>query len=175
MTHSSQQFQFERVLREWLALYAIPTDTITFGYSSCYDTQTGFPIALREAFFANIFAEIDMLPSCHYKNLASDCLLIELYRKDSVFAMDYVTSFLAPPLLDKKADPDLMETAITYIIKKGNIKEVAVAQFCHPNTIRYRMAKIRQLVAPVDNDYVFYERLAAAVKLYLLHSKMNSD
>lgn len=50
MTHSSQQFQFERVLREWLALYAIPTDTITFGYSSCYDTQTGFPIALREAF-----------------------------------------------------------------------------------------------------------------------------
>ena len=174
MTHSSQQFQFERVLREWLALYAIPTDTITFGYSSCYDTQTGFPIALREAFFANIFAEIDMLPSCHYKNLASDCLLIELYRKDSVFAMDYVTSFLAP-LLDKKADPDLMETAITYIIKKGNIKEVAVAQFCHPNTIRYRMAKISQLVAPVDNDYVFYERLAAAVKLYLLHSKMNSD
>ncbi|MFM9535805.1 PucR family transcriptional regulator [Lysinibacillus sp. IITD104] len=174
MTHSSQQFQFERVLCEWLALYAIPTDTITFGYSSCYDTQTGFPIALREAFFANIFAEIDMLPSCHYKNLASDCLLIELYRKDSVFAMDYVTSFLAP-LLDKKADPDLMETAITYIIKKGNIKEVAVAQFCHPNTIRYRMAKIRQLVAPVDNDYVFYERLAAAVKLYLLHSKMNSD
>lgn len=174
MTHSSQQFQFERVLREWLALYAIPTDTITFGYSSCYDTQTGFPIALREAFFANIFAEIDMLPSCHYKNLASDCLLIELYRKDSVFAMDYVTSFLAP-LLDKKADPDLMETAITYIIKKGNIKEVAVAQFCHPNTIRYRMAKIRQLVAPIDNDYVFYERLATAVKLYLLHSKMTSD
>ncbi|WP_020477119.1 PucR family transcriptional regulator ligand-binding domain-containing protein [Lysinibacillus boronitolerans] len=51
MTHSSQQFQFERVLCEWLALYAIPTDTITFGYSSCYDTQTGFPIALREAFF----------------------------------------------------------------------------------------------------------------------------
>ena len=50
MTHSSQQFQFERVLREWLALYALPTDAITFGYSSCYDTQTGFPIALREAF-----------------------------------------------------------------------------------------------------------------------------
>lgn len=174
MTHPSQQFQFERVLHEWLALYAIPTDTITFGYSSCNDTQTGFPMALREAFFANIFAEIDTLPSCHYKNLASDCLLIELYRKDTTFAMDFVTSFLAP-LLDDKADPDLMETSITYIIKKGNIKEVAVAQFCHPNTIRYRMAKIRQLVAPIDNDYVFYERLAAAVKLYLLHSKMNND
>ena len=58
-----------------------------------------------------------MLPSCNYNNLASDCLLIDLYRKDSTFAMDYVTSFLAP-LLDDKADPDLMETDITYIIKK---------------------------------------------------------
>lgn len=50
---------------------------------------------------------------------------------------------------------------------------MAVAHFCHPNTIRYRMAKIRQLLAPMENEYVFYERLAAAVKLYLLHSKMN--
>ncbi|WP_155592612.1 PucR family transcriptional regulator [Lysinibacillus cavernae] len=174
MTHTSQQFQFEKVLHEWLALYAISTDSITFGYSGCYEIQTGCPVALREAFFASIFAEIDMLPSCHYKNLASDRLLIELHRKEPIFAMDYVNSFLAP-LLEDKADQDLKETAITYIMKKGNIKEVAVAHFCHPNTIRYRMAKIRQLVAPLDNDYVFYERLAAAVKLYLLHSKLNVE
>ncbi|WP_338652281.1 PucR family transcriptional regulator ligand-binding domain-containing protein [Lysinibacillus sp. Y5S-8] len=174
MTHPSQLFQFDKVLHEWLALYAIPTEKITFGYSSSYDTQTGFPTALREAFFASILAEIDMLPSLHYKHLASDRLLIELYRKDPIFAMDYVTSFLAP-LLDDKADPDLMETTLTYIVKKGNIKEVAVAQFCHPNTIRYRMAKIRHLVAPTDNDYVFYEHLAAAVKLYLLHSKVGFE
>ena len=50
MTNPSQQFQFERVLHEWLTLYAISTDTFTFGYSSCYDIQTGFPMALREAF-----------------------------------------------------------------------------------------------------------------------------
>ncbi|MEK5230461.1 PucR family transcriptional regulator ligand-binding domain-containing protein [Lysinibacillus sp. FSL K6-0232] len=174
MTHSSQQFQFDKVLHEWLALYAIPTDTITFGYSSCYNSQTGFPVALREAFFASILAKIDMLPSYHYKSLASDRLFIELYRKEPAFAMEYVTEFL-DPLLNHKADPDLMETAINYIIKKGNIKEVAVAQFCHPNTIRYRMTKIRQLVAPIDNDHVFYERLSAAVKLYLLHSLLNVE
>lgn len=174
MTHPSQQFQFERFIHEWLTLYAIPAEAFTFGYSGWYETQTGFPTALREAFFARVFAEIDMIPSCHYRSLASDRLLIELYRKDPTFAMDYVTSFLAP-LLDDKVDPDLLETAKTYIIKKGNIKEVAVAHFCHPNTIRYRMAKIRQLVVPADNDYVFYERLAAAVKLYLLHSKLRDE
>ncbi|MDM5353475.1 PucR family transcriptional regulator [Lysinibacillus sphaericus] len=174
ITHPSQQFQVERFIHEWLTLNTIPAEAFTFGYSNWYDTQTGISIALQEAYFASVFAEIEKVSSCHYKSLASDRLLIELYRKDPTFAMDYVSSFLAP-LLDDKADPDLLETAKTYITKKGNIKEVAVAHYCHPNTIRYRMAKIRQLVVPVENDYVFYERLAAAVKLYLLHSKLSDE
>ncbi|AVK82347.1 PucR family transcriptional regulator [Lysinibacillus sp. B2A1] len=171
-THSSEQFQFKKFLNEWLVMYAISTESLTFGYSSCHVTQQELSIAVREAYYARIMAEIEGIPSRHYETLASDCLLIELHRKDAKFAMDYVYSYLGP-LLEKKADPDLIKTAITYVAKKGNIKEVAIAHFCHPNTIRYRMAKIRQLLAPIDNEYVFYERLAAAVKLYLLHSNMN--
>lgn len=171
-THSSEQFQFKKFLNEWLVMYAISTESLTFGYSSCHVTQQELSIAVREAYYARIMAEIEGIPSRHYETLASDCLLIELHRKDAKFAMDYVYSYLGP-LLEEKADPDLIKTAITYVAKKGNIKEVAIAHFCHPNTIRYRMAKIRQLLAPIDNEYVFYERLAAAVKLYLLHSNMN--
>lgn len=171
-THSSEQFQFKKFLNEWLVMYAISTESLTFGYSSRRVTQQELSIAVREAYYARIMAEIEGIPSRHYETLASDCLLIELHRKDAKFAMDYVYSYLGP-LLEEKADPDLIKTAITYVAKKGNIKEVAIAHFCHPNTIRYRMAKIRQLLAPIDNEYVFYERLAAAVKLYLLHSNMN--
>ncbi len=174
MTHPSQHFRFEKLLNEWLTMYAISTDSLTFGYSRCHVTQTDFPIAVREAFYARIMAEINTTSICHYENLASDWLLIELHRKDAKFAMDYVNSYLGP-LLIEEADPDLMKTAITYVVKQGNIKEVAVAHFCHPNTIRYRLSKIRQLVAPLENDYVFYERIAAAVKLYLLHSKTNVE
>lgn len=171
-THSSEQFQFEKFLNEWLGMYAISTESLTFGYSSCHVAQQELAIAVREAYYARIMAEIEAIPYLQYQTLASDGLLIELHRKDAKFAMDYVNSYLGP-ILEEKADPDLIKTAITYITKKGNIKEVAVAHFCHPNTIRYRMAKIRQLLAPMENEYVFYERLAAAVKLYLLHSKMN--
>lgn len=174
MTHPSQHFRFEKLLNEWLTMYAISTDSLTFGYSRCHVTQTDFPIAVHEAFYARIMAEINTTSICHYENLASDWLLIELHRKDAKFAMDYVNSYLGP-LLIEEADPDLMKTAITYVVKQGNIKEVAVAHFCHPNTIRYRLSKIRQLVAPLENDYVFYERIAAAVKLYLLHSKTNVE
>ncbi len=171
VTNQSEQFQFENFLNEWLTLYNISTDELIVGYSQVHATQTEFHLAVREAYFARIMAEMDMSPTCHYKHLGSDILLLELHRKDPQFARNYVNGYLGP-LLDEKADADLINTAITYISKKGNIKEVAVAHFCHPNTIRYRMTKIRQLVAPLDNDYVFYERLSAAVKLYLLHSKI---
>ncbi len=172
MTHSSQQFQFERLLNEWLTMYAISTDSLIFGYSRSHEMHSSLPLAVREAFYACIMAEINATSICHYENLASDRLLIELHRKDAKFAMDYVNNYLGP-LLEEKVDLDLMKTAMTYVLKQGNIKEVAVAHFCHPNTIRYRISKIRQLVSPLDNDYVFYEHLAAAVKLYLLHSKIN--
>jgi len=171
VTNPSQHFHFENFLNEWLTMYNLSTDQLTIGYSQVHVTQTALHLAVREAFFARIMAEIDMTTSCHYEQLGSESLLIELHRKDPHFAINYVNSYLRP-LLDEKVDTDLLKTAITYIAKKGNIKEVAVAHFCHPNTIRYRMTKIRQLVAPLDNDYVFYERLSAAVKLYLLHSKI---
>ncbi|MGE7093831.1 PucR family transcriptional regulator ligand-binding domain-containing protein [Lysinibacillus sp. NPDC048646] len=171
MTSQSQQLQFEKLLNEWLTMYAISTDNLFIGYSDVHLTQAELHLAVREAYFSRIMAEIEMTSTCHYKNLASDCLLIELHRKDVQFAMNYVNNYLGP-LLENKVDPDLMNTAVTFVIKKGNIKEVAVAHFCHPNTIRYRMTKIRQLIAPLENDYVFYERLSTAVKLYLLHSKV---
>ncbi|WP_404293857.1 helix-turn-helix domain-containing protein [Cytobacillus kochii] len=46
---------------------------------------------------------------------------------------------------------------------------MAATHYCHPNTIRYRMMKIRQLIEPFGNEFVFYENLSSAVKLYLLH------
>lgn len=167
-TDKSQQLQFEKILTEWISLYAIPADVLTIGYSQVHRTHTELHLAVREAFYARVIAEIEMRPICHYEQLASDRLLIELYRKDAQFATHYVEVYLGP-LLEEKADQDLLNTAITFVRKKGNVKEVAVAHYCHPNTIRYRMTKIRQLIGPFDNELVFYEHLSAAVKLYLLN------
>lgn len=168
LTDKYQQLQFEKILKEWTALYAIPTDGLVIGYGQVYSTYTDIHLAVREAYYARIIAEIEMKPSCHYEQLATDRLLIELYRKDAEFANHYVNMYLGV-LLEEKADPDLLNTAVTFVLKKGNVKETASAHYCHPNTIRYRMAKIRQLIEPFDNELVFYEHLSAAVKLYLWH------
>ncbi|WP_235867390.1 PucR family transcriptional regulator [Priestia abyssalis] len=167
-TDKFKQLQFEKILKEWMALYAIPTDAFILGYSQVHSTHTEIHLAVREAYYARIMAGIEMKPICHYEQLASDRLLIELYRKDATFANNYIKMYLEP-LLEEKADRDLLNTAVTFVLKKGNVKETAAAHYCHPNTIRYRMAKIRQLIEPFDNELVFYEHLSAAVKLYLLH------
>ncbi|HWO96413.1 MAG TPA: PucR family transcriptional regulator [Bacillus sp. (in: firmicutes)] len=167
-TDKYRQLQFDKILKEWMALYAIPTDTLTIGYSQVHPIHTGLHLAVREAYYARVIAEIEMRPICHYEQLASDQLLIELYRRDAQFANNYVKMYLGP-LIEEKADQDLLSTAVTFVLKKGNVKEAAVTHYCHPNTIRYRMTKIRQLIEPFGNELVFYEHLSTAVKLYLLH------
>lgn len=173
LTNSSDRFQFEKILNEWMAIYDIPKDTLIIGYSKIHITKEELHLAVREAFFSRLMASIYTQPTSHYEELGSDCLLIELYRKDALFALRIAEKYIGP-LLDEKIDSDYMNTAISYVIKKGNIKEVADAHFCHPNTIRYRMTKIRQLIAPLENDFSFYEQLSAAIKIYLLHKKIDT-
>lgn len=171
LTDQSQQLQFEKVLKEWMDLYAIPSDRLIIGYSQVHQTHIELHLAVREAYYARLIAEIEMISVCNYKQLASERLLIELYRKDPKFANNYVSMYFGP-LLDEKVDRDLLNTAVTFVLKKSNVKEVADIHYCHPNTIRYRMAKIRQLIDPFGNELVFYENLSAAVKLYLLDIKI---
>ncbi|OIK10327.1 PucR family transcriptional regulator [Bacillus sp. MUM 116] len=173
LTDKSQELQFEKILKEWMDLYAIPSEGLTIGYSQVHQTQTELHLAAREAYYARLMAEIEMKSNCNYEQLASERLLIELYRRDAPFANNYVKMYLGP-LLEEKADKDLLNTAVTFVLKKSNVKEVADAHYCHPNTIRYRMAKIRQLIEPFGNELVFYENLSAAVKLYLLHQAIKA-
>lgn len=172
LTDKSDCLQFTKILKEWMDLYGISTDGLTIGYGQIYQTHTELHLAVREAYYAGVMAEIASKSVCNYADLASERLLIELYRKDAQFTSRYVKDYLGP-LLAEKADKDLLQTAITFVLKKSNVKEVAEAHYCHPNTIRYRMAKIRQLIEPFGNEYIFYENLSSAVKLYLLDKTTN--
>lgn len=163
-TDNSQQ-QVEKILKEWLRSYTPATDALTIGYSQIHETKKELHLAIREAYYACIMAGIELVPIRYYADLASERLLIELYRKDAQFANQYVEMYLGPLLKEQ----DLLDTAVTFVQKQGNIKEVAATHFCHSNTIRYRLAKIRQLIAPSSNEFIFHEHLSAAVKLYLLH------
>ncbi|MDP9580413.1 UNVERIFIED_ORG: hypothetical protein J2X74_006342 [Bacillus sp. 1751] len=171
LTDKSEKLQFSKLLKEWMDLYGISTDGLTIGYGQVHQTHTELHQAVREAYYARIIADMETKSICNYAELASERLLIELYRKDAKFTSRYVKEYLGP-LLAEKTDKDLLYTAVTFVLKKGNVKEVADAHYCHPNTIRYRMAKTRQLLEPFGNEFVFYENLSSVVKLYLLHKEI---
>lgn len=167
-TDKHQQHGLEKMIDDWLGLMAISHEDVIIGYSRVHLSDTKLHLAVREAHYASVFARIGMKSVCHYEQLASERILIELYRKDVNFAKNYVKSYLGE-VLD---NDELLDTAVTFVLKKGNVKEVAAIHFCHPNTIRYRMTKVRQLIDVSSNEYVFYEHLSMAIKLYLLDKEM---
>lgn len=161
----NSQHQLNSLLRDWMKSHMRTSEAITIGYSQIHQTKKELHLAVREAYYACVMARLELSPTCSYGQLASERLLIELYRKDPTFAHRYAESYLAPVLVE----PELLNTAVTFVQKKGNVKEIAAAHFCHPNTIRYRMTKVRELIEPLSNEFLFYEHLSAAVKIHLLH------
>lgn len=168
MTH--QQYNFDFLEQATMIKQLLNTSSLSdfIGYSQIHKTSENFATALHESYYASIFAEINSEKDCRYSELKNDQLLIENYRNNSHFTMNYVTTYLAK-IIDDIGDNNLLNTAITYILTGGNIKETADLHFCHQNTIRYRMTKIRQLIDERATDFQFYEHLSVAIKLYLLH------
>lgn len=172
-TNRSEQWTFAEEVKEWLVSKKIPQENVILGFSDVHLTETGLHLAVREAYFSRIFAEINQESICYYRQLYSEKLLIELYRNDREFTRSYVKEYLGV-LLEEQEHKELLETATTFVLQKGNIKEVAAIQFCHENTIRYRLTKIRRFIDPLSNELVFYEHLQAAIKLYLLDTTVRS-
>ncbi len=163
-SNKNEQFHLDTMLNDWMDFFKLPKENLIISYSQVHQTKTGLHLAVRESFYTNFLAEMEGQSVFHYEQLGSEKILIELYRRDAQFANDYVKSYLGE-VLD---NGELLDTATTFVMKKGNVKEIAAAHFCHPNTIRYRLTKIRQLVDASSNENVFYEHISMGIKLYLL-------
>lgn len=127
-TDKSSQIDFLKTLKAHMDFYQIPEDGMSIGFSQVHFANTELHLAIREAYYASIMAEIEMKAVCYYEQLGSEKIWIELYRKDAAFARDYIKTQLAKLLDDK----ELFDTAVSFVLQKGNVKEVAAAHFCHP-------------------------------------------
>ena len=87
----------------------------------------------------------------------------------------YMRDYLAPIFEEEDKDSDLLQTAIEYVLAKGDTIKAAERLFCHKNTIRYRIGKLQEKVDPYSNEKEFYQNLAAAIKIYLLLNMTNQQ
>ena len=86
-----------------------------------------------------------------------DSRMVPLSRKAVAILQEY----------DDKYTSNLLETMSIYVQEHGEISAVAGRLFQHPNTIRYRLKKARELLVPVFGERDFYEQLFITLRLQL--------
>lgn len=85
--------------------------------------------------------------------------------------LDQFYSDILGPILEfdqKTNQSNLFETMDCFIQNGRDFRKTAKALFLHENTIRYRVAKVQELVAPKCSSDDFLEDLSIAIKIYKL-------
>lgn len=172
MTNSTNDYAINTRMKELLALFDFHEPPVYIGESEILKTATHFQIALKQAYYASIFAEIYHIENCRYEKLTTEKLLIELIHNQPNFVENYIATYIEPL---NQAEHQLIETAIDYVQLQGNIKAIANKQYCHANTIRYRLNKMRILTTTELSEWSFYEQLSIAIKLYLVIQQIEKD
>jgi hypothetical protein len=84
---------------------------------------------------------------------AEDHLAELLLFEGSTLASRIATQRLAPfAALTDKARERMRETALAYVRQRGNSVEMAAALHLHPQTVRYRIARLRELLGDQLDD-----------------------
>lgn len=169
MTNNDANFDFQGRMTELIRIFDLNEEVIYRGNSRINRTNTALHKALQQAYYAMLFATMYDRKSCDYERLKTEQLLIQLIRTQKEEVGHYVANYIEPL---EAGDNQLLATAIDYVLLEGNIKAVADKQFCHQNTIRYRLSKMRGLSQASQSEFAYYEELSIAVKLYLLQQNI---
>lgn len=139
------------------------------GISQVRTIEDCFDKTVREAFWAEKIAELERKNVKYYKDLGIYKLIVA--HINSKGTSEYMRDYLSPVFEEEEKEGDLLQTAIEYVLAKGDSVKAAERLFCHKNTIRYRIGKLQEKLDPDANEKEFYQNLAAAIKIYLLLSK----
>lgn len=169
MTNKEETYEFENRMEELLRLFEWNVSKFYKGKSNIHSTYNHFATALKEAYYSSVFAKIMNKEEYIYNQLTTEKLLIEMLKNRQEYVENYIETYIRP-LEDTEG---LVETAISYVLNEGNIKEVAKEQFCHQNTVRYRINKIKNRTHKNASEFVFFEHLSVAIKLYLIQKELS--
>lgn len=165
--------RFRAIYEDLMVAYGLTDNVATIGISHPRNIEEPFELNIREAFWAEKVAEIENETVKYYKNLGIYKLIVTHINSKGTEA--YMRDYLAPIFEEEDKDSDLLQTAIEYVLAKGDTIKAAERLFCHKNTIRYRIGKLQEKVDPYSNEKEFYQNLAAAIKIFLLLNMTNQQ
>lgn len=160
--HNNPQ-NFQLILKELLEFLSLEEKDLTIGCSQIYYPYEDLDTCFKESFHTYLASAASGQDFKYYSNIGTYQFLIP--HMESKLMRNYMRAYIHP-LLDK---PELFDTLKEYIICQGEILAVADKLNCHHNTIRYRIAKSKELLnSETLTDQEFYSNVAIAIRLYLL-------
>ena len=165
--------RFRALMEDVKVAYDLNEEVLIAGVSDIRNINDGIDRMIQQAYWAQTVAEIEEERIRFYCDLGVYKLIISDIHAAGI--TEYMKTYLAPLFDDTEKDQELLHTAIAYILTKGDSQQTADRLFCHKNTIRYRLGKIQEKLDPGVNEREFYQNLAMAIKIYLLHSKYEED
>lgn len=153
-------------------LFEETLDEHRLGISRLHDQIETLKETLQEALYAVEYARLNQLDNALYRDLGIERILLPLRQEPHL--MHFYDQLIKPILdYDREHGTDLLLTAEVYIENQGDFKRTASALYQHGNTIRYRMDKIKKIIARQTKTSYTYEELAVAVKLHRIYSRLN--
>ena len=156
--------RFRALQEDLFVQLGLERKNIKMGYSTIKVLEEEPGRALREAFWTCIVALIEKEDVCRYDELGIYRFIIP--EINSPYMQAYMKEYLTPLL--EKEHAELLDTAKAYVMCCGDVAKTAERLFVHKNTVRYRLAKVQELVDPKSNDKEFYESLSIAIRIYMM-------
>lgn len=140
-------------------------DDFSIGISdTCYEKDK-FNLSMKEAINSNRVCQLEKKPCVCYSDIGIYEFILPLLDNENIIAncnkkIKILTDY------DNKHTSDLLNTLVVFINCAGEISATAKELFQHPNTIRYRINKICNLLSIDENNA--YNYLFTLVKLHLI-------
>ncbi|WP_196592741.1 PucR family transcriptional regulator [Pectinatus sottacetonis] len=151
--------------------FDISPDLFRIGISNKHKTFTHFDQAIQESIYANQACYITQNAYVYYYKSEIYLYLLPLLEQSGIRKkIQTIIKILSD--YDKKYTSSLLQTLICYVKNNGEIAKTATELFQHPNTIRYRLQKSRDLLHPHLGNNDFYEQIFIIFNLYLMQNKL---
>lgn len=161
---------FYALLEDMCAVYGIMSGRYFMGKSRIGLTES-LDTVVKEAVWARIAGEAEERSMTDFADMGIYQVIASL--QDNAYAEHFSASRIELiRSLDKEGENGFLDTAAAYVKAEGDMERAAELAFCHRNTVRYRIRKIREKMNCESSEKEFYSELAFAIKYHLYMKKM---
>lgn len=128
-------------------------------------SNEGFKMLYEQAEISLHFAKINDQRFCNWRDLGSEKIVHLM--KNSTNLKDFHVDYLQPLVqYDERNDTNLVRTLYVYLESFFSLKKTGEKLYLHPNTVKYRVNKIEDLLGRKLDDSAYYIDLMMALKSY---------